>query len=379
MKQRVLLISRSLQMGGVEKNTVNLANTLVAQGHEVHILCFKKRYHLKPDRRVYVHFHDFDRINRRTIIGYVYDLLTRLTLSAVLRKSGFIWRGLYYIIYFRIFLHFLEKKYGTVDKMIARGQGAFEYLWALKDPRFYQVLVCPLQIKNNILDKWYTRLIYQGKNSVANSTGVKESYLSKLNTYGLKADDIPIIPNPCPIKEIQRLAEEKADLPNRPYIVHVGRLTLQKNQPLLLEAYAESKIDEPLVIVGSGQEEAKLRNLAAKLDITEKVLFVGQRENPYPWMKHAKLFVLTSLFEGFGLVNVESLACGTPVVAVDCPGGIRDILIEEQSELITEPNPKAIADKIRYALAHPPFIKAEWYQKFDAPNVAKMFLQLQDV
>jgi glycosyltransferase involved in cell wall biosynthesis len=379
MKQRLLLISRSLQMGGVEKNTVNLANTLVEQGHEVHILCFKKRYHLQPDKRVYVHFHDFDRINRLTIIGYIYDLLTRLTLSVVLRKSGFVWRGIYYVIYFRIFLYFLEKKYGTVDKMIARGQGAFEYLWMLKDPRFYQVLVCPLHMRYSFRDKWYTKLIYEGKNSVANSTGVKESYLAKMKAYGFRANDIPVIPNPCPIKEIQSLAEEKVDLPERPYIVHVGRLTLQKNQPLLLEAYAESNIEEPLVIVGSGQEESKLRNLAAKLNITDKVIFVGQKANPYPWMKHARLFVLTSLFEGFGLVNVESLACGTPVVAVDCPGGIRDILVEDQSEFIVEPNPKAIAQKIRYALAHPPFIKAEWYQKFDAPNVAKMFLRLRGI
>lgn len=363
-------------MGGAEKNTVNLANTLAAQGHEVHILCFKKRFDLKPNPSVIVHFHDFDKINRLTIIGYAYDLLTRLTLAVLLRKSGFVWRGLYFAIYFRIFIYYLEKKFGHIDKFIARGQGSYEYFWPIKDPRLYQIIVCPLLIKSNILDKWYTSLIYQNKNNVANSTGVKDSYLKKMAHYGLHTKKVPVIPNPCPINEILRLANEKATLPDHPYIVHVGRLTKQKNQTLLIKAYAEANIDELLVIIGSGQEETKLKNLVKKLRLENKVIFVGQKKNPYPWMKHSKLFVLTSNYEGFGLVNVESLACGTPVVAADCPGGIRDILIEEQSDLIAKQEAKDIADKIKQGLKHPPHIKTEWYMRFDADNVARMFLDL---
>jgi len=363
-------------MGGIERNTVNLANTLYSQGHEVHILCFKKRVTLAPAEGVIMHFHDFDKINRLSIIGYLYDILTRLTLAVFIRKSSFVWRGLYYVIYFRIFLHFCEKKYGRFNKIIARGQGSFELLWALRDPRFYQVIVSPFEPNMNPFDKWYKKLLFYNKNTITNSSGVKDSFLKIMNGYGIKTRDIQIIPNPCPINLIQSKANENVELPDYPYIVHVGRLVYQKNQKLLINAYFASNIEEKLVIIGSGREEKNLRKQVKILNIEDKVNFLGQKNNPYPWMKQAKLFVLTSRFEGFGLVNIESLACGTPVVAADCPGGLHDILVEEQSKLIANPTAEDIAKKIRYALENPLVIKPEWYYNFDADKVAEQFLNL---
>ena len=55
-------------------------------------------------------------------------------------------------------------------------------------------------------------------------------------------------------------------------------------------------------------------------------LLLGRRDNPYIFMKHAKLFIHTSLSEGLPTVFLESMVCGTPVVAMDCPTGPRDIL-----------------------------------------------------
>ena len=72
----------------------------------------------------------------------------------------------------------------------------------------------------------------------------------------------------------------------------------------------------------------------------------GEQENPYPWMKHADLFVLSSIYEGFALVIVKSLSCGTPVVAADRQGGIKDILIEEQSKYISQQTPESLAKKL---------------------------------
>lgn len=375
-KQRILLVTRSLQMGGIERHTIYLANALAELGHEIHIFCFKKRLELIPDERVILHFYDFDKINRMTIIGLIYDILTRFTVSVFIRGSGFIWRGLYIKLYFRLFLKYFERKYGSTDKILVMGHGAFEYLWNFNDPRVYQLIVSPFVENNNPLDKWYTKLLFANKNIIANSRGVRDSLLEKMQKYHLAVKSIRVIANPCPIKNMQLLSNEEVDIPNYSYIIHVGRLTKQKNQTLLIEAYAKSEIEEKLVIIGSGLEEQKLRNLARQLKIENKVVFLGQKTNPFPWIKHAKLFVLTSLIEGFGYVNVESLACGTPVVAVDCPGGIKDILIEEQSELIAKPNPESVALKIQQALLNPPVIKPEWYEKFDSENVAKEFLAL---
>lgn len=376
-KQRVLLVARNLRVGGVERNTVNLANTLVDMGHEAHIVLFKDQRELLPDARVRVHLFDVDRINRLTVIGLFYDLLTRMFLATTLRGSGFVWRGLYGGFYFRLLLARLEQRYGRFDKIIMRGQAAFEHIWSFNDPRSYRVVVSPVKpSKGGMLARWYTHLLYGNKHMVANSTDVLDSLQRRLESDGVAAASLSMIHNPCPIHHIQQMAEEPAPLPQEPYLVHVARLVPQKNQELLLRAYKAAGVEERLYILGSGKEEKNLKKLAQSLGIVDKVVFVGQQINPYPWMKHARMFILSSRVEGFGLVLVESLACGTQVVSVDCPGGIRHVLVEEQKRLIAQPTAEALATKIREALVDPVTVKPEWYWRFDATAVAQQFLDL---
>lgn len=376
-RQRVLLVARNLRIGGIERNTVNLADTLVAMGHEAHIVIFKDRRELHPDGRVKVHLFDLDKVNRMTGVGLIYDLFTRWFLATLLRGSGFVWRGLYGGFYFRLLLRRLEKRYGRFDKIIMRGQGAFEHVWSFNDPRVYRVVVSPTKASGDTLvDRWYTRLLYGNKNMVANSSDVCDSLERRLAQHHVEAASVSMIFNPCPIQRIQQMAEESAPLPDEPYIVHVARLAPQKNQALLLRAYKASGVSLPLYILGIGKEERALRNLAEELGITQQVVFLGQQVNPYPWMKQAEMFVLSSRVEGFGLVLVESLACGTQVVAADCPGGVRHVLVEEQKRLVSEPTPEALGAKIREALENPVSIKPEWYWRFDAQTVAQQFLEL---
>jgi glycosyltransferase involved in cell wall biosynthesis len=376
-KKRVMLVARNLRVGGIERNTVNLANTLTELGHEAHIVILKDRQELVPDKGVKVHVFDLDGANRRTGIGLLYDLVTRWFLATAIRGSGFVWRGLYGGFFFRRMLRRLEKQYGRFDKIIMRGQGAFEHVWSFNDPRVYQVVVSPVKPSpGRMRDRWYSRLLYGNKNMVANSSDVLETLERRMSDDGVSAASVSMIFNPCPIARIQQMAEEPAPVPGEPYIVHVARLCPQKNQTLLLQAYQQANIREKLYIIGTGKDEAKLRKLAQTLGIAERVVFLDQQMNPYPWMKHAEMFVLTSVVEGFGLVLVESLACGTQVVAADCPGGVRHVLVEEQRRLVAEQNPESLAEKIHEALENPVTIKPEWYQRFDATVVARQFLDL---
>ena len=180
-KQRVLLVTRSLMMGGVEKNTVNLANTLHAMGHEVHVLSLKRRHELLPGEGVHMHFVDFDKQNRLTGIGLIYDLLTRIFLAPFIPGSGFVWRGFYGGLFMGRFVSKLEQEYGPVDRIIVRGQGGYEHIWNYRPDNYYQVVVCPLPaVKGGWLEGWYTRLLYKGKKVVANSTGVMDSLKAHL-------------------------------------------------------------------------------------------------------------------------------------------------------------------------------------------------------
>jgi glycosyltransferase involved in cell wall biosynthesis len=113
-----------------------------------------------------------------------------------------------------------------------------------------------------------------------------------------------------------------------PFILAVGRLVEQKDFGTLLEAFAQvAKVrDVRLIILGKGTEGEVLKGKAQALGIAPRVSFAGFDTNPMAFMRHAALLVLSSRFEGFGNVLVESLACGTPVVSTDCPHGPTEIL-----------------------------------------------------
>ena len=111
-------------------------------------------------------------------------------------------------------------------------------------------------------------------------------------------------------------------------IVTVGRFKEVKNHALLLRAFAQllRSTSATLMLVGGGELEGRLRQLAIDLRVAERVVFAGFQENPAPFYASADLFVLTSDREGFGNVIVEAMAQGTPVVSTDCPFGPAEIL-----------------------------------------------------
>jgi glycosyltransferase involved in cell wall biosynthesis len=148
---------------------------------------------------------------------------------------------------------------------------------------------------------------------------------------------------------INRLAEAPtADLPTAgPYIVAVGRLWDQKDYPTMIRAYAiaaQRGLAEHLVIVGEGPHEMMLAGLARELGVGDRVHLIGRRANPYPYMKRARFFVLSSIWEGFGLVVLEAMALGLPCISTDCPSGPAEILSGgEHGLLVPVKDPEALA------------------------------------
>jgi len=112
------------------------------------------------------------------------------------------------------------------------------------------------------------------------------------------------------------------------HLLSVGTLKSQKNPLLLLDAFSRiaNAIDAGLVILGDGPERLKLVRRIIELGLCNRVSLWGFNSNPMPWMNAADLFVLSSDFEGFANVLVESLSVGTPVVSTRCPYGPDEII-----------------------------------------------------
>ena len=116
-----------------------------------------------------------------------------------------------------------------------------------------------------------------------------------------------------------------------------GRLTGQKGFDLLLDAFAIAARDRPdwrLEIHGAGPERAVLEQRAAKPDLRGRALLPGSANPLGPALARASLFVLSSRFEGFGMVIVEAMGCGLPVVSFDCPRGPAEIITAGEDGLL---------------------------------------------
>jgi glycosyltransferase involved in cell wall biosynthesis len=118
-------------------------------------------------------------------------------------------------------------------------------------------------------------------------------------------------------------------LPGQPPVVlAAGRLTRQKDFRTLLRAFARlvSGRDLRLVILGEGPDRGALTTEINALGLNDRVALPGFDDNPFRWMARARLFVLSSAWEGLPGVLIQALACGTPVVSTDCPSGPREVL-----------------------------------------------------
>lgn len=137
------------------------------------------------------------------------------------------------------------------------------------------------------------------------------------------ARPMSVIGNPIDLDEVDRLAADDVTLPGSPALLAVGRLTRQKGFDVLLPAFATLCAEAAgahLTIVGTGPDQAALERQRDELGLRDRVTFRGFVQNPYPLMRAADLYVLSSRYEGFPNVALEALACGTPVVATSCPG-----------------------------------------------------------
>jgi glycosyltransferase involved in cell wall biosynthesis len=182
-----------------------------------------------------------------------------------------------------------------------------------------------------------------------------------VRTTGLPPEKVEVIYNPVITPELLALARESPDHPwfgpgEPPVVLGVGRLTRQKDFPMLIRAFAEVRRRRParLIILGQGEDRAALEALLEELGVAADVALPGFRENAMAYMSRSALFVLSSAWEGLPTVLIEALAAGTRVVSTDCPSGPREILGDGAlGQLVPVGDVRAMAAAIGDALDRP--------------------------
>ena len=370
--KRIGLLIDSLIGGGAERVVLNLAEGFSSNGHDVHIILIKdKIQHDISNSKFAIHALSRDgiifksRFINKLILSYKLRMLIKSiesdgkvfnfflsndeNMDRLSSKAGLKNR---YILYHNSMPEFLKSKIGSAVglKRIFR-----KFRWNFKFKR-----------------------AYDGQNIISICEAQKSEIL---NDVGIKPKSITVINNPLDFKKIHKVSNESVKLPKQKFILNVARINKRKRQDVLIRAFSRLKTKHNLVLIGDTYTESDkkylkdLIKLVEELSLSNRVSFLGFKKNPYPWIKAADLFVLSSDNEGLSLVLIESLILGTKAVSTNCPVGPSEILTGEFSQFLSPPgDDHALALNIEKALVSYPKIDKSLIARFSIDSVIAKYV-----
>jgi len=361
--------------GGAERVTLNLFNAFTALGHNPYIFLVENKIEHNildiPDDKLYW------LTNNNTVIRN--KLLNKLALAWKLRS-----------IIQRIsskqnkkFSFFISSS-EDMDRLSRIARIPNTYIRYRNSMSYY--LNSKIGPHNNIKAKYrkwrFTRKfrsIYGNRDIVTVSNALHDDIINKV---GVRPRSIVTIYNPFDFEWIYNQAQEDIDIPFNPYILYVARFQNRKRHDVLIHAFSKINTSHFLVLMGGAYTDSDnnellmLKNIAKDMGIIERVIFLDFQINPYPWIKNASLFAMSSDSEGLPTVLIESLILGTPVVSTDCPTGPSEILTGELARYLSPTGDvDALASNITDALEHYPAIDNEIINKFNHIVVANQYIE----
>lgn len=330
--------------GGKEKRLYELSTRLAAMGHDVHI--YTMHWWNSPERtRVEdgVKLHAISKLHamysgeRRSIKEGVFFGLACLKLFAVKFDVLDVDHMPFFPIYSAWLVCLLrrEKFYGTWHESLTRESWISYMGWA-------GIVAAAIE---HVSIKLPTRII-----AASDRTG------RLLATDHQRLNNIDVVSSGIDSKLLNKLAPAAIQCD----VLYCGRFVKDKNIDMLIRAIAIIAAENPnvrCILVGHGIEKAHLAELIKKLKLTSQISLVDPLPNAsdvYSYMKAAKVFCLPSSREGFGIVVLESLGCGTPVVTVDSAANTaRDLIRDGKNGSVVPLEPRAIATALQYWIFRP--------------------------
>ncbi|APG51985.1 glycosyltransferase [Providencia stuartii] len=305
--KKVFIILPSLGGGGAEKNIIALANFL-SRIYSVHIICC----YSKDENKNISNLNDNIQLSFLEKKKVIHSLPRLINIIRTEKPENIITTVAYFSLLFSLLIPFLPKKINiicretNIPEIYGKGKGKIYFILSSLIYRFfykkYDYIVCQ---SNDMLK------------SIQNVTRMtKKNQIVKINN--------PAIPS-TELKEIRY----EDSLPFKKYILSAGRLTYQKGFDLLITEYKSSIFFQkniPLLIAGTGPMESDLARIIKDNNLGNHIFLIGFRNDINFLLKNALCFILSSRYEGFPNIVLESLYLGCPVISRNISGGINEII-----------------------------------------------------
>ncbi|MFC0560074.1 glycosyltransferase [Halalkalibacter alkalisediminis] len=358
MKKNILFVMNNLTCGGAEKALISLLETIDYAKFNVDLLLFKQEglflSQIPPEVNLlaepcgYKYFDmsiktaikdciqkgQFDIVFSRLKAGYIFRTEEN---KAICEQK--VWKCLSNILQsiqkeYDVAIGYLEKSpvYFSIEKVNAKKKIGFihnDYNKLGMDPK---------------IDEYYFSKL---DNILTVSEECARVLRSKFPQYKNKVDVMYNIVSPA---VLNKLSTEKIDIVKSGVtLVSVGRLTQQKGFELAVKAcknLVKNGYDVKWYVIGEGEERVTLERLIIENDLLENFILLGLKENPYPYIKAADIYVQPSRFEGKSIAIDEAKILNKPIVVTNF-STVTDQISNNQNGLIVEMNPKAIAGGIK--------------------------------
>ncbi|RMG96042.1 MAG: glycosyltransferase family 4 protein [Chloroflexi bacterium] len=218
----------------------------------------------------------------------------------------------------------------------------------------HYVAALPQNLVKDVIDRWVVDYMTKCQHVVVPSESIRAMLIDR---YGI-TERVSVVPTGVDVARFHeangRFLRQKYGWQEDIVLISAGRLAAEKNWPTLLEAFRLLLPDYPqcrLVILGDGPERKNLENLCRNLGIEKRVVWMGQvpfEEMPV-FLKAANIFCFASVTETQGMVTLEAMAAGLPVVAVRA-SGTADFITDGQEGFLTPNDSSALAEALKVLL-----------------------------
>ena len=305
MKQKKLIMFMpSIERGGVEKNFFIISDYLQKKFKNISIITSDIKQVKKKNNKInIINNHIFFKNTKNRFSKYIMCLSSLI--KSILRNKDIM------VLSFQANLYaiLICKFFGV--KIIVRAN-ASSSIWA-----------------SNLFKRFIFKWIFKFADGViVNSKDLKGEFSKKFNI------NAKLIYNPLNTKEIINLSKKKSYVDNFKKkntclkIINIGRLTYQKDQFTFLKALdlIKQKVRYEALILGSGPDKKSLQNFIIEKKLANNVKIIKYTKNPFPILKKADIFILTSIYEGLPNVILEALVLKKVVISTNCQTGPREIL-----------------------------------------------------